>query len=297
MNPTSNRRANGKAAYANYKKLEEFRESHTEKEVLVEGVKWSYYSCGQGSRVLLMLAGGMGVGEVFFMHMMELEKDFKLIVPNYPEVATIEKLMQGISAIIQQEGVASFNILGQSFGGVLAQELVRRFPLLIESAIISHSTTTSPPIDKSVIDSNYKHVGKTMQMLRIMPMGLMRILFKKRIAKILTNFSEEDRSFWIEYFSELVAKKTRSVQINLYKCMMDFMSNYTYCVDDLKGWQGRILILDSDEDKSISQPEREAVRALYPNTEVITFKNTGHLSIILEREQYLAIVKNFLNES
>ena len=40
--------------------------------------------------------------------------------------------------------------------------------------------------------------------------------------------------------------------------------------------------------------ERDAVKELYPHAHVYTFKGTGHLTMVIKKEEYISIVRKFI---
>ena len=69
---------------------------------------------------------------------------------------------------------------------------------------------------------------------------------------------------------------------------------HTFAVDDLKEWPGKILIIESEDDPAIPAKARALLRATYPQAAVQTFRDAGHASSILKREETLAAIRKFL---
>lgn len=275
-------------------KLDSFRLTHPNKRLTVNGVEWEYISCGNGEDTLLLLAGGMGVGEVFFSHILEFEKDYKVIVPTFPAVNTISELSEGIVSIMKNEGINRYNILGQSFGGILAQELIYKYPQNVDAVVLSHTTTSTPSLNETIVNENKASINKLIRLLKIVPLWMLRPLFRKKIYKLISIMKQEERAFWQAYFTELLYSKTQEQEIATYKCMLDFIENYKYTKDDFENWEGKMLILESDTDSSFDKVQKDAVRELFTEAKTYEFKGTGHLSIIVKREVYINIVKEFL---
>lgn len=93
----------------------------------------------------------------------------------------------------------------------------------------------------------------------------------------------------------LLAKQSKAEMIAKYKCMLDFFEHSHYPERTNIDWSKRVLIIDSPADRAISEIERKAVKRMYPLASHQSFQNEGHLSIIINREKYLEIVRNFLN--
>ena len=130
--------------------LRKFRLAHPYKHLTVDGVSWKYTSYGQWKDNLLLLTGGTGIGEAMSLPFMALENEYRIVTPSYPEVAIINELVHGITKIPETEGIHQVNILGQSFGGILAQVIVHKYPEKVSKLILSHTTTTSPPVDQTI---------------------------------------------------------------------------------------------------------------------------------------------------
>lgn len=92
----------------------------------------------------------------------------------------------------------------------------------------------------------------------------------------------------------MISYITKEKQVSLYKCMIDFEQNYKFLKNNLINWPGKILILESDNDPVFYSSEQDAVKELYPKAYVYTFKSSGHLTMIVKREEYISVVRKFL---
>ncbi len=277
--------------------LKNFRVNHPQKEIIIDGVKWKYISSGNGNQALLLLPGGTGSGEAFFQYIMAFESDFRVISPSFPAINTIKQLIDGIMHILEVEGIEKINIFGQSFGGVLAQVILHLYPDKVQKIILSHTTTTSPPIDRDIKLKKLKEKRRSSMILPMIPISLIRIISKKKILKHLSVMDTNIREFWKAYFTEIIFYLKKSYLLALMKCFNDFGQNYKFYSEDLKNWTGKILIIGSDSDLAISLSEREAMNKLYPQANTYTFQGTGHLSIIIERDKFTSLMKDFLFSS
>lgn len=277
-------------------KLRIFRSTHQYKHITVDGITCKYISCGQGNENLLLLTGGTGFSEDFFMHIMVLENEYQIICPSYPPVATMQQLADGIMKILEAKNIHKVNVLGVSFGGILAQVIVHKYPGKVNKMILSHTTTTSPPVDRAIMLERGKRVEKFLKIFPFLPIWLFRFMYKRQITKLADTIEFEEKEFWKAYLNEMIFYITKEKQVSLYKCMFDFGQNYTFSRDDLVNWSGKILILESDNDPTFNPFEQDAVKELYPQAHVHTFKSSGHLTMIVKREEFISVVRSFLKE-
>ena len=104
-----------------------------------------------------------------------------------------------------------------------------------------------------------------------------------------------EHEFWKAYLFEAVASgRLREVAIHQNECLMELAREPLFTAGDLKGWRGMVLIIDSDDDPAIPAKDRQLLRTTYPQAQVCTFRDAGHASSILKREEVVALLKDFV---
>jgi pimeloyl-ACP methyl ester carboxylesterase len=271
-------------------RLREFRSTHRYKRFTVAATGWEYISCGYGKETLVLLPGGGRVGETWFLLIMALESEYRIISPTYPPLIRMAELVDGIARLMESEHIHQAHILGKSFGGWLAQCFIRKHPEKVDKLILSH---TSGPYGFS---TRFARIGVILASLY--PLGLLRMTLKREMYKLITSVPDTEREFWKAYWEEVFSiHTTKEDGTSLVKRMVDFIKNYRFSTDDLVNWPGKILILESDDDQAFQAPAREALKALYPQARVHTFHKAGHLPGYTNPEEYIPIVRNFLRET
>jgi pimeloyl-ACP methyl ester carboxylesterase len=269
--------------------LRRFRETYPSKQVEIAGVQWEYIEAGHGPETLLLLPGILGVAEMSFQLIQAFEDGFRVIVLSYPFSArTVEELVAGVRGLLAALDIEQANVLGGSFGGLLAQRLVRRYPDLVQNLILSHTGAPDP----ERVQKNQKFIS----LMRWLPMGLLRAMLRLVTRKSLED-AGEGRDFWTRYTDEITARLSRRALISRYQVAVDFDTTSSFSPEDLKDWTGRILILEGDNDPVAEVAAQEALKALYPNAKVHTFHGSGHVASIAKLPEYTAVVRAFLKES
>ena len=274
-------------------RLKEFRFTHKYKHLLVDGVEWEYISCGRGERTLLVLPGGLSVGESVFPFITAFENEYRIIAPSYALSLTMTGLCDGIAHILEAEGVNQAHVFGGSYGGLVAQYFVRKYPDKARSLILSHTVVMVPIFEKPLQIAE--------KLSRVLPRSLFAPLLKLRLNKIilstLRNAKHPEFEFWRAYLNEAVASnRLREFAFHQNRVLLDLARRPQFSPEDLEAWRGRILIIDSDNDPAISAKDRELLRKTYPKAQTHSFHATGHVSSILKREEVFSIIGSFLDE-
>jgi len=69
--------------------------------------------------------------------MQALQDRYRVIAVTYPPVASLQKMSEGVLAILAQEGVDEFRVVGSSLGGYLAQYLVVTYPEALAEKVVA----------------------------------------------------------------------------------------------------------------------------------------------------------------
>ncbi len=275
-------------------RLKEFRLTHPYKQLIVGDTKWEYLSCGQGEQTLLLLPGALSVGESTFPIITAFENEYRIIAPSYALSLSMTGLCEGIAHILETEAPNQAHVLGGSYGGLVAQYFVRLYPSKVCSLILSHTF---------VLTSKYaKPLWLAGKLFPAFPQSLFVPILKVRLNRMLLSTlraaNHPEAEFWRAYLNEAIASGLlKEVFIHQNKCLLDLAHQPQFAPDDLKEWPGKVLIIESDDDPAIPVPDRALLRSTYPKAQVHTFRDAGHASSILKREEVSSIIRSFLHNA
>ena len=266
-----------------------FRASHAPRHLEADGFDWEYIAGGQAEETLVILPGGLRSGEAAFHLILELEKEYRVIAPTYPAAPRIGQWVDGIKAILDNEKIRQAHLFGSSAGGMVCQCFVRKYPQKVNKLVMGDTTLPDRARGKRYI--------KTSSMLPFLPIRLVKVLGKRRIPKMVAIFPEDVRAFWQAYLSELMEIIFNRAWITAsYQAGIDYLMNYTFHLDDLDQWPGKMLIIESDDDVTIGLEQLKALKEMYPRAQVHTFHNAGHAPALTRENEYIELLRNFLKE-
>lgn len=260
------------------RQLAEFRAGHAPRHVSRGGLEWTYYAGGSGDQTILRLTGALGVAEFAFQQARLLEPRVRVLTPDYPAVGSLPEMVDGLVAILDAEGVQHAHVSGGSFGGLLAQVLVRKAPERVASLILSH---TGAP------DGRRRRAA--LALVSAMPIGVLRRLLKARLGRTL----DAADPFWQRYFARAISEMAKADIVSRIRLQAEF-GEARWSPDDLARWPGRVLLIEGDDDPLFPAAARERVRALYPTAQVYRFRGTGHAAAVLRPEEYCEVVTKFV---
>jgi pimeloyl-ACP methyl ester carboxylesterase len=271
-------------------RLRAFRANYPNKSLAVAGVEWKYRVGGAGGRTLLILPGGELVNDMGFDLVAALAPRFHIVYPAYPRVRSLDDLADGVAAILDAENAPRVTVLGASFGGAVAQCMVRRHQAKIERLILSN---TGVPLAHLVRGRKIANA-----VIASIPWQVLRRAMAKSILKLLGAPAGE-LPFWRDYTKELFAAQLgkADVMANL-EIQYEYHLRYRFAPDDLAAWLGKMggkaFVIESDND-IFNAERRKALRDTYPQAPVYTFHGAGHAPGFSRAGEYLEVLGRFLD--
>jgi len=267
--------------------VEAFLASHPRRSVAAAGTWWEYVASGSGDEVVLLLPGGLGLPELAFGQILDLDGEYRVLAPAYPAITRMSHLVDGVVGLLQAEGVESAHVIGGSYGGQVAQCLVRAYPSRVRSLVLSHTGVPVP--------ARAARMRRALRLFGVLPPWTLRLLLRRRLKELFRGAGEHQGSRSL--MDGLLRRITKAELLSLYACAIDFDANYTFSPEDLAGWNGRVLIIGSDDDPLYPGDERAQLEALYPGATLHAFHGTGHLSSVLHPDEYRGVVAEFLRRA
>ena len=267
-------------------RLRRFRAAHPLRRAVVDGVEWEYVVSGSGEPPVLLLPGALGTAESAWFSIEAFEARHRVLAPTYPPVPTMAALADGLAGLLDHEGIGRAAVVGGSYGGFVAQAFVRRHPERVSRLVLSHTAPQDPARARKLVAA--------LKLLRLFPEGLLRAMFRKRMAGLLPHGTPEAALF-NAFFQETVARHvTKEGFLAAYRRVVDIDAGPPFTPSDLDAWGGPVLLVMADDDPATPEPVRARMREIYPQAEVHLLSGTGHAAAIVRPEEYYPVVERFL---
>lgn len=250
--------------------LQAFRENYPPAHLTVNGKDWEYLATGTGEETVLFLHGMTGSYDIWWQQIEALKTNYRVIAVTYPAANSLAEMEAGVFAILKQEGVAGFHVVGTSLGGYFNQYLVGKHPDRITSAVFSN---TFPPND--IIKEKNGTIGAAIPFLpEWTVMNVLRGSFETSIYAASGN-----DEMTLAFLNEISYGRMRKAQVaGRYKCVVEKF-------DAPANTMVPLLIIEASNDPLVEEALREQLKSTYPQAKVITVDN-GHFPYIAEPEFY-----------
>ncbi len=250
-----------------------------------------YEVTGQGKPVLLL--HGFGEDRSIWKKQVEfLQKHCQLIIPDLPGTGkstfltgdniALEDLADCMYALLQHEGITTATILGHSMGGYISLALAAKFPSIIHSFGLIHSTAFADGEEKKKI---------RLQSIEIIREYGSYSFLKNTIPNL---FSDNFRNKKNETVMELVeaAKSFNSDSLIQYSSAMMNRPDRT---DVLKQLTVPVLFVVGDQDIAAPLEDLKKQFSLPRQPVIHVLENVGHMGMLEATDQTNKIMLEFIN--
>ena len=254
----------------------------------IDGLAWEYFECGSGAETVVLLPPAVGGGEVFFLLARELSSVARVLAVGIPGVTTVSAMVGGLHELLDQERVARAYLFGASFSGFLAQAFVRAHPERASGMILSHTGT---PVGE--------RAPRNRRMARIvgrLPPWVIRSLLRGAVRAALPKRAAA-RGFWIPLYGDAIARTSKVDFVARYLAASDFDATCQWTPGDLSHWAGRVLMIESTDDRIVGTVARTELARLYPSASHSVFPRAGHSSYAADPYGVARVVRSFITST
>lgn len=249
---------------------------------------------------LVFLAGGTGLGNSIFYLADNFMPKYNLITFNYPtDFPTNESLADAMAELFLKIGAKNIYLVGQSYGGLLAQIAARRHPDVIKGLILSGTCSLSGDINfdgmRNIVDMIHpKKVAKNIKMDKRIPMFLMVPAFKLMCKKVVKD--KEMRKKFSDVIDICKEDLSNDYLVHMDILLADLATEFgSHKPQDFRKFDNEVLIFLCEGDTIFCNNLKEALIRLMTNPVVKNLKG-GHLALLENLDDYVAAMDKFLSE-
>ena len=258
------------------------------KQVIVNDTTWRYYRLGAGAPIL-WLTGGLRRAAFGYAFMERLATRHAVIAPDYPPVQTIDEFMAAFDAILQAEGVDTFALGGQSYGGLLAQAYLAHKGTAVERLVLS--STGPAEYGKAWLPVEHALIA----LARVLPEKVVKNLLTGGLMKAIT-LPEAERAEWLEAISAVMHDDlSRADVVSHFAVAADLIRKGTVTPAAYQNWAGRIVVLSAENDPTQSKKDIPRYERLFGRAvEVVSMGDMGHTAALLNPDRYAGLLEQAL---
>jgi pimeloyl-ACP methyl ester carboxylesterase len=258
------------------------------KKIIINNTTWRYYRLGSGAPIL-WLGGGLRRAALGFAFMERLAVRHTLIAPDYPPVQTIDEFITAFDTILQTEGVATFALGGQSYGGLLAQAYLAHKGQAVERLILS---STGP--------ADY---GKVWMPVEYALIALVSLLPEKTVKNLLAGglfraitLPAAERADWMEAIIAIMQNElSRADVLSHFAVAADLIRQGVVTPTAYHNWTGRIILLSAENDPTQNKRDIPRYEKLFGRSvEVVSMGAMGHTALLFNPDRFAELLEQAL---
>ena len=266
-------------------RIKYFLENHTLEKLTIEGNEWEIIDTGSGTEIVLIFSGGLRKSYLSsFPFIDTLEEDYRIIAPSHPRLNTIREFLEGIEEILKVKRLDQLYVMGNSFGGVVAQCYADLYPHRVKKLVLINTLSGTTALLT-------KFFRLSCRINSILPPKTALNFYKKQLLTILS-IPKSNKEFWKAFLDDaFFGEYTYEDYVSLQKNQLDYMENYSNLPDPYKG---EVIIINSKDDISTIKTLKKKLYERYPHASEYKFEIGGHLPSLSRPPEFKKVIDSFL---
>ena len=281
--------------------LAEFREEYPAATFTVSSGKpfvYRYHKNPQAAATLVLLTGGIGLSDLFYKHFARFAGDFSVLTFDYQiQFADNGEFAEAVAELLRHLGERAW-LVGQSLGGVVAQIIAVRHPDVVAGLVLSNTCCLSETMSEAGHQDLVKMIESQRNFkkwLAVLPFSIIKRMMKWAVMKKKTgDFTLQETAAMAELCDAMLDLLTKQYEAHMIDFLVDAEHYFGMRKDNFSRWDGKILLILSEDDTTFSAACREDLIALMPNPTVVTDLTGGHLALMVRLEQYAKLVTEYI---
>ena len=275
--------------------LETFISNHTYKSMKAGGATFRYVLSGENDgRTLVFLNGGMNTMEMWMRYVDQLSREYQVLLFEYPqELKNNQDLVRGMHEFLCEMGISKPIFIGASDGGMVAQIYTQKYHGEVGGLVL----ISTGGMDAATIKSLKKKYFLAPLMLFYMKHCNYEKL-KPRLIKAgmghIRNESREQVEYARDMFETIFKDFAQEKDVHISGLLADLMNQTPVTEQDFKELEGKILLILPDQDFFSGKMQEDLIRLMHKPE--IKYVSGGHLSTILQAEDHIRAIEEFLRE-
>lgn len=259
---------------------------------------YRYYKNPKAKATIVLLTGGMGLSDLFYLHFEKFAVNFSVLTFDYQmQFKDNDEFAQAVAELLEilKEKVW---LVGQSLGGIVAQIIASKYPEYIEGLVLSNTCS----LEKDMEEAAYLHLmnmiksqEQSKKLLSFIPFSLFKKLIKWAVMKKKTdNFSQEEKALMESLCDAMQQLLTKPYEYHMMDFLIDAQNHFDMTTECFKRWDNKVLLILSEDDTTFNQPCKDSLIHIMTNPTVVTDITGGHLALLVKLDKYADTVRDYI---
>ncbi len=242
-----------------------------------EIIQW--YDSKTEGKTLVLFPGTTGMADVWFSYFVELSKSFRVLVPNLPEVESLEHLNELFFNWLDQLEIETTTILGQSFGGVIAQTFADKYPNRVEQIVLLTSFANTASVKDKTRKNYLRSISRFTKAVNDLKFESLQKSIYKQVVKGVDVAFVEDKPFWKAFYGNMFLNSSKELLTSMHQIQLDYWKNVRV---EPALYTGRVLLIETTTDASYDREEKKALMNRYPGADLFEIEGSSNMSHVRE---------------
>lgn len=279
--------------------IEQFYKTYPQQTMKINGkdFRYRYHKNEDAKATLVLLTGGIGLSDLFYLHFQKFSKNFSVLTFDYQiQFDNNKEFADAVSELLKVLNEKVW-LVGQSLGGIVGQIIAKEHPEAVEGLVLSNTCSLERNMSKEAYDhlmNMIENQQKSKKMFKILPFGLYKKLIAKAVMKKTSSLNEEEKALMKGLCNAMLKLLTREYELHMIDFLIDAKNHFDMTKEDFTVFKDKVLLILSEDDHTFNQHCKDSLIHIMPEPMVVTNLTGGHLALLVRLDSYAELVSDFI---
>jgi len=263
-------------------------------------MRYRYYKKEDAKATIVVLAGGSGLADGFFLFLRSLMDKYSLITIPYPLFCKDNnETADAIADLVRYLQVKNVFFWGQSYGGLLAQIIAKKHSDVVSGLLLTSTASFSTELAFDGMQCIVNMINQEKEEQRIkkykkMPMKLAMAMFPMMFKPHLKGDKAAYQTMK-ELIKILETEMRKEHFVHMTRLLGDLRNHFgLYRKEDFVYLAGKVLIIEPVDDNTFTEDIKRALCNMMTEPKVVAEVEGGHLAIMFNPDGYIKLIDEFI---
>ena len=281
--------------------IEEFNQKYPKHTVILPMGKefsYRYYRNPDAKSTVLLLSGGIGLSDLFYLHFDRFAKYFSVLTFDYQiQFKNNMEFALAVSQLLQNLDEKVW-LVGQSLGGIVSQIIASYYPECVEGMILSNTCSLAKDMGEDAYQFLLNMIEgqkKAKKLLSFIPFALYKWLIKWAVLKKKTDgFTQQEKMQMKNLCNVMMKLLDKPYEYHMIDFLVDAQNHFGMTENDFRKFDDRVLLILSEDDHTFNQACKDSLVNIMTNPTLITNLHGGHLALMVQLDEYARKVSEYI---
>lgn len=244
-----------------------------------------------GETAVVLMPGTTGCSEPWFPYFQKLRENHRVLALDLPPVTDVDHFCKLMSEWMDELGLKKAVIVGQSFGGALAQAFCDTYPGKVGALVLITSFSCTEDVSDKTRKGYDRSLARFIHAAENLKFESLQKSLHKQVLKGIDVADVENKPFWKAFYGNMLMRSSRELLKAVHELQRDYWKRLS---PNLSSVDYPVLLIEAKTDALYDREEKKALIKRFPCALKVEIDGSANMSHIRAFSRITQAIERFI---